>query len=177
KFAGDWTLLGDVATVRHRTIQGVEPGRSRTAVRGEIKGEVKGFVARAEAFRYQPDLATTLNPYAISDRKGGAAELSREAINWRFFGSYRREEPEQDQGSAPKIRVDRWTLGGSLKLNQGSCVTPTLVRVQNHGANTKYSETRAAGDLVIGEQYGGQTRARFDIALFDDDLGVNARRV
>jgi hypothetical protein len=177
KLPSDWSLFGDVATVRHLAIPGVDPGRSRTAVRGELKGAVAGFAARAEAFRYQPDLATTLNPYAISDRRGGGAELSRDVAEWRFFGSYRREEPDQDQGSAPKIHVDRITFGGSLKLNQVSFVTPTLMRIQNRGPNTKFTESRAAGDLTIGEGRGGQTRARMDIAVLDDDLGLNAKRV
>ncbi len=174
---GDWSLLGDVATVRHRAIEGVDPGRSRTAVRGELKGGFAGFSARAEGFRYQPDLATPLNPYAISDRKGGAAELARDLTNWRFFGSFRREEPAEKLGSSPNIRVDRYTFGGSLKLNQVSFVTPTLIRIQNRGPNTKFTESRASGELVIGERYGGETRARMDIAVLDDNLGVNARRV
>jgi len=177
KLPSDWSLFGDVATVRHRTIPGVDPGRSRTAVRGELKGGFAGFAARAEAFRYQPDLATPLNPYAISDRRGGAAELSRGLADWRFFGSYRREEPSEGLGSAPRIHVDRITFGGSLKLNEVSFVTPTLIRIQNRGPNTKFTESRAAGELVIGERYGGQTRARMDIAVLDDDRGLNARRV
>ncbi|TMQ64535.1 MAG: hypothetical protein E6K79_07445 [Candidatus Eisenbacteria bacterium] len=177
KLPSDWSLFGDLATVRHRTIPGLDPGRSRTAVRGELKGAFAGFAARAEAFRYQPDLATPLNPYAISDRKGGAAELSRGVADWRFFGSYRREEPSEDVGSAPRIHVDKITFGGSLKLNQVSFVTPTLVRIQNRGPNTNFTESRAAGELTIGERMGGQTRARMDIAVLDDDRGVNARRV
>ncbi|HKW50713.1 MAG TPA: hypothetical protein VJQ53_03180, partial [Candidatus Eisenbacteria bacterium] len=177
KLPSDWSLFGDLATVRHRTIPGVDPGRSRTAVRGEVKGAFAGFAAHAEAFRYQPDLATPLNPYAISDRKGGAAELSRGVADWRFFGSYRREEPAEDVGSAPRIHVDKITFGGSLKLNAVSFVTPTIMRIQNRGSNTKFTESRAAGELVIGERWGGQTRARMDIAVLDDDLGVNARRV
>ena len=177
KLQGDWSLFGDVATVRHRAIAGVDPGRSRTAVRGELKGGFAGFAARAEGFRYQPDLATPLNPYAISDRRGGGAELSRDLASWRFFGSFRREEPDEDVGNAPKIRVDRITFGGSLKLNQASFVSPMLIRIQNRGPNTKFTESRAAGELVIGERFGGQTRARMDIAVLDDELGLNARRV
>jgi len=56
-------------------------------------------------------------------------------------------------------------------------VMPTLIRIQNRGPNTKFTESRAAGELVIGERYGGSTRARMDIAVLDDELGVNARRV
>ncbi|HEY6147719.1 MAG TPA: hypothetical protein VIZ69_08465, partial [Thermoanaerobaculia bacterium] len=177
KLPGDWSLLGDVATVRHRAIAGVDPGRSRTAVRGELKGAFAGFTAKAEGFRYQPDLATPLNPYAISDRKGGGAELACDLTDWRFFGSFRREEPAERLGSSPNVRVDRYSFGGTLKLNQVSFVTPTLIRVQSRGPNTKFTESRAAGELVIGERLGGQTRARMDIAVLDDDLGVNARRV
>jgi hypothetical protein len=62
-------------------------------------------------------------------------------------------------------------------LYQVSFVTPTLIRIQNRGPNTKFTESRAAGELVIGERYDGQTRARMDIAVLDDDLGLNARRV
>ena len=80
-------------------------------------------------------------------------------------------------GSAPRIHVDKITFGGSLKLNQVSFVTPTLVRIQNRGPNTNFTESRAAGELTIGERMGGQTRARMDIAVLDDDRGVNARRV
>src|SRR6185295_11153925 len=177
KLMGDWSLLGDIATVRHRAIEGVDPGRSRTAVRGELKGGFVGFTAEAEAFRYQPDLATTLNPYAISDRKGGSAKLTRDLEDWSFFGSFRREEPVEDAGSAPSIRVDRITFGGNLKLNQVSFVAPTLIRIQNRGPNTKFTESRAAGELVIGERHEGQTRARMDVAVIDDELGLNARRV
>jgi hypothetical protein len=177
KLAGDWSLLGDVATVRHKAIEGVDPGRSRTAVRGELKGALAGFAARAEAFRYQPDLATTLNPYALSDRKGGYAELGRDVSQWHFFGSFRREEPVEDQGDAPTIRVDRITFGGNLKLNEVSFVAPTLIRIQNRGPNTKFTESRAAGDLVVGGGDGGGMHARMDIAVIDDELGLNARRV
>ena len=175
-FAGDWTLLGDVATVRHKAIEGVDPGRSRTGVRGELKGEVAGFGAKAEAFRYQPDLATTLNPYAISDRRGMAAELSRDVTEWRFFANYRTEKPDQDMGVAPVIRVDRWSVGGQLKLNQVSFVIPSLIRIQHHGENTDFSMSRVAGELIIGEKYGGETRARIDLTRFDDPKGVNAKR-
>ncbi len=176
-FGKDWSLLGDVATVRHRTIEGVEPGRSRTGLRGELRGGFAGFSARVEAFRYQPDLATPLNPYAISDRRGGGAELARDLANWRFSGSYRREEPDEVVGVAPKIRVDRWSFGGRLTLNRVSFVTPAFIRIQHDGPNTKFRETRAATELVIGEKYEGQTRARIDLARFEDEQGVNQSRL
>jgi hypothetical protein len=175
-FAGDWTLLGDVATVRHKAIEGVDPGRSRTAVRGELKGEVAGFGAKAEGFRYQPDMATTLNPYAISDRRGMAAEISRDVTEWRFFATYRTEKPEEAMGVAPVIRVDRWSFGGQLKLNQVSFVIPSFIRIQHHGDNTDFGMSRVAGELIIGEAMGGQTRARIDLSRFDDSKGVNAKR-
>ena len=175
-FANDWTLLGDVATVRHRAIEGVDPGRSRTAVRGELKGEVAGFGAKAEGFRYQPDLATTLNPYAISDRRGMAAEISRDVTQWRFFAAYRTEEPAEAVGLAPVIHVDRWSFGGKLTLNQASFVLPQFTRIEHRGDNTDFSMSRVSGDLVVGEALGGQTRARIDLTRFDDPKGVNAKR-
>ncbi|HMI30770.1 MAG TPA: Ig-like domain-containing protein, partial [Candidatus Limnocylindrales bacterium] len=74
---GTWTALADLATVRHRKIEGVEEGRSRTAWRTEVRGAAAGFDALAQGFSYQPSLATALNPYALSDRRGGYAELRR----------------------------------------------------------------------------------------------------
>ena len=177
RFAGDWNLLGDVATVRHKTIEGVEPGRSRTGMRAEITGEVAGFAAKAEAFRYQPDLTTSLNPYAISDRRGGGAEIARNFANWRFFGGYRSEKPDEKFGDAPVIRVDRFTVGGRLELNSKSWVTPTFIRIRHVGPNTAYKETRAATELVAGERYDGQTKGRIDLALLEDEKGENARRL
>ena len=174
--AGDWTLMGDVATVRHRAIEGVDPGRSRTAVRSELKGDVAGFTAKAEGFRYQPDLQTTLNPYAISDRRGMAAELARDVSQWRLFATFRTEQPEEAVGVAPVISVDRWTLGGQLKLNQVSVVIPTFVRIQQRGDNTEYNMSRVAGELVVGEALGGQTRARIDLTKINDAKGVNTGR-
>lgn len=173
---GDWTLAGDVATVRHRAIEGVDPGRSRTAVKGEVKGTVAGFAARAEGFRYQPDCVTTLNPYALSDRRGLAAELSRDVIKWNFFANYRTEKPEETVGLAPEVSVTRWIFGGKLTLNQVSFVVPSFIRVQHRGVNTEFNESRIAGELVIGEKYDGQTRARIDLARFEDELGVGAKR-
>src|SRR5256885_11398940 len=69
KLPSDWSLFGDLATVRHRTIPGLDPGRSRTAVRGELKGAVAGLAARGEAVRFQPHPATPPHPDAVFDRK------------------------------------------------------------------------------------------------------------
>ena len=171
-----WTLGADLVTVRHRTIEGIEPGRSRTAVKGALHGVVAGFETNADAFHMAPDMATTLNPYALSDRKGGSAGIARDIANWRFFGGFRREQPV-DEGDAPTVRVDRWNFGGKLKLNQVSWVTPEFIRLQHHGAATHLRESRAATELVIGEQYEGQTRGRIDLALFEDDMAENARRL
>ena len=175
-FGGDWTLTGDIATVHHEALEGSAPSRSRTGMRGSLEGEIAGFEAKAEAFQYHPDLATPLNPYALSDRRGGGAEIARKVANWRFFGSYRGENPVENAG-APKIRVDRWTFGGRLALNSVSWVTPEFIRIQHHGLNSEFRESRAAGELVIGEPYHGETKARLDVTLFEDDLGTNTRRV
>jgi hypothetical protein len=176
RFAGDWNLGADLATVRHRTIEGVEPGRSRTGGRGLLEGEAAGFAVRAEAFRYQPDLATTLNPYALSNRKGGSADFSRGVAGWRFFGGFRREDPTDPSGVGGS-RSDRWTVGGRLKLNDVSWVTPSLIRLHQKGAAIDLEESRIATELIIGEKFGGQTRARIDIAKFEDELGENRRRL
>jgi hypothetical protein len=112
KLGETWNLTADAVTVRHRAIEGVEPGRSRTAVQGALHGVVAGFEAKADAFHMAPDMATSLNPYALSDRKGASAQIARDIANWRFFGGYRREQPVED-GDAPVVRVDRWNFGGS----------------------------------------------------------------
>jgi hypothetical protein len=176
KLGETWSLTGDAVTVRHRAIEGVEPGRSRAAVQGALHGVVVGFEARADAFHMAPDMATSLNPYALSDRKGASAQIERDIANWRFFGGYRREQPVEE-GDAPVVRVDRWNFGGKLKLNQQSWVTPEFIRIQHHGAATNLRESRAATELVIGERYEGQTRGRIDLTLFEDDLAENARRL
>jgi hypothetical protein len=168
RFAGDWKLRAEAVTVRHRTIEGVEPGRSRTGVRGQLEGEVAGFAAKAEAFRYQPDMATSLHPYALSDRQGGSVELARDIARWRFFGGFRREEPETERPTA--VRVDRWIAGGRLSLGKASWVTPSFIRLDHKGDAQDLRESRVAGELVIEERYGGETRARFDIAKFQDNL-------
>ncbi|HEX5030338.1 MAG TPA: hypothetical protein VFX78_02630 [Candidatus Eisenbacteria bacterium] len=176
ELGGSWNLSADAVTVRHRPIEGIEPGRSRTAVQGAVHGVVAGFEADADAFHMAPDMATTLNPYAFSDREGGSAQIARDLANWRFFGGFRRERPVEDR-DAPVVRVDRWNFGGKLKLNQQSWVTPEFIRIQHHGAATSLRESRAATELVVGERYEGQTRARIDLTLYEDDLAENARRL
>ena len=171
-----WNLTAEAVTVRHRAIEGVEPGRSRTGVQGTLHGVIAGFEASADAFHMAPDMATSLNPYALSDRKGGAAQIRRDITNWRFFGGFRREQPVDD-GDAPSVRVDRWNFGGNLKLNEVSLVTPEFIRIQHHGAATHLRESRAATELIIGERYGGETRARIDLTLYEDDLAENSRRL
>jgi len=148
----------------------VEPGRSRTGVRGQIEGKVYGFAAKAEAFRYQPDMATSLNPYALSDRRGGSVDLARDILKWRFFGGFRREEPETERPETPDLRVDRWNIGARLSLGRASWVIPSFIRLDHRGDALNLRESRAAGELVIEERLGGQTRARFDIAKFEDKL-------
>jgi hypothetical protein len=176
RFAGDWKVRAEGVTVRHRTIEGVEPGRSRTGVRGLLEGEVAGFTAKAEAFRYQPDMATSMNPYALSNRQGGSAELARDIARWRFFGGFRREEPETERPETPGLRVDRWHAGGRLSLGRKSWVIPSFIRLDHKGDGLNLRESRVAGDLVIEERYEGQTRARFDIARFEDRLSRGFER-
>lgn len=172
---GSWSLLGDAATVRHRRLEGVEEGRSRTAWRGELQGSAAGFEAAAQAFSYQPDMITALNPYALSDRRGGFAQLARRIWNWRFFGNLRGEEPARRSGLEPVVRVQRASVGGRLELNQESWVSPSLVRVTHRGANTRFVENRIATEFSAAEALGGRTTARFDIAFSKDELGVGTR--
>ena len=176
KLGETWKLAADMVTVRHRTIEGVEPGRSRTAVRGSLHGIAAGFEADADAFQYAPDIATSLNPYALSNRRGGSARLAHDLANWRFFGGYRREEPVEAADTS-SVRVDRWSFGGRLKLNDVSWVTPEFIRLQHHGAASHLRESRAATEFVVGEAMEGQTSARIDLALFEDDMAVVARRL
>ena len=172
-----WSLLGDGASVRHRTIEGVEPGRTRTGVRGVLDGSAGGFLARAEGFRYQPDLATAMNPYAISDRKGYSADLSRNVATWRFFGGFRREEPAGEGGGTPKVTAERLTLGGSLRLGPDAWVSPALIRIRQKGIQTDFTQTRVATEFSAPEAMGGRTTARFDVALYEDERGLNAKRL
>jgi hypothetical protein len=171
-----WSLLGDAATVRHRTIPGVETGRSRTAWRTELAGDVAKIAAKAQAFAYAPDLATALNPYAVSDRRGGQVDLSRRIWNWSMLASYRTEQPMQGVGLVPNVRVDRLSVGGRLALNQSAAVTPMLIRVTHRGANTRFTENHVATELDLAEPFGGRTRGRFDIAILEDERGLNTRR-
>jgi len=170
-----WTLVGDLASVRHRAIEGVEPGRTRTGARGEISGTVERFTARAEAFRYQPALETALNPYAISDRKGFGIDVARPVLRWKAFAGYRRESPE-DQGAAPSVTAERMTAGATFSLNQDSWVSPSIIRIRQTGPQTDYTETRLATEFTASETLGGRTTARFDAGTFEDEKGVNVRR-
>jgi hypothetical protein len=175
-FARQWTLIGDVASVRHRAIEGVEPGRTRTGARGEISGTAARFTARAEAFRYQPALATALNPYAVSDRKGFAVDVARPVLQWQAFAGYRRESPEDAASGAPSVTAERMSAGASFSLNQESRVSPSIIRIRQKGAQTDYTQTRLATEFTASEQMGGRTTARFDVGTFDDDKGVSVRR-
>jgi len=177
RLAKGWSLLGDGASVRHRTIEGLEPGRTRTGVRGVLDGSAAGFVARAEGFRYQPDLVTALNPYAISDRKGYSADLSRGVETWRFFGGFRHEEPADSRDGAPGVTAERLTLGGSLQLGPDARVTPALIRIRQKGVQTDFTQTRVATEFTVAEPMGGRTTARFDVALFEDERGLNDKRL
>lgn len=171
-----WTLSADGASVRHRAIDGVEPGRTRTGLRGEVAGTVARFTARAEAFRYQPSLATALNPYALSDRRGFAVDLARPVLQWRAFAGYRRERPEDEASGAPQVTAERMTAGASFSLNQDSWVSPSLIYIRQSGPQTDYTQTRLATEFTASEQLGGRTTVRFDVAMSDDERGVNARR-
>jgi hypothetical protein len=173
---GTWTLLADGATVRHRAAAGGEPGRSRTGWRTELKGTAAGFVALAQGFSYQPELATALNPYALSDRRGGMARLERGFLNWHFFGSFRTEEPTQRDGLEPVVRVQTSTLGTRLAMNQDSWVAPTLTRITNKGANTDFTENRVGTEYSASEPLGGRTTARFDIGFINDELRAATKR-
>ncbi len=175
RFGKGWTLLGDIATVHHKEIAGVVPAQSPTAVRGVLSGTVAGFGLRADAFRYQPNMATALNPYALSDRKGTSAELTKDVLQWNFFGGYRKEKPDAEVGLAPVIEVTRYTAGARLKLNAGAYVTPAYIHISNKGSNTDFTEDRAATEFSTAEALGGRTTARIDIAQMDDGMIENAK--
>lgn len=177
RLAGSWEFSGDAATVRHRAIAGVETGRTRTGMRGEMAGRAAGFAARTEVFRYQPDLATALNPYAISDRRGVSVDLSRVVATWRLFGGYRRESPAEESAGAPSVTAERITLGGSLRLNPDAWVTPALVRIRQKGPQSDFTQTRVATEFTVGEPMDGRTTARFDIAHYNDERGLNTKRL
>ena len=173
---GTWAIVGDGATVRHRRIGGVEEGRSRTAWRGELTGAAAGFDALAQAFSFQPALATALNPYALSDRRGGFAQVKRSIWRWDLFGSFRSEEPAARSGLEPVVRVQSGAFGGRLVLSEDSWVTPSLVRVTHRGANTDFAEHRIATEYTAAEPLGGRTTARFDITFLKDALRAGTRR-
>lgn len=173
---GAWVLLADGATVRHRKTAGVEEGRSRTAWRSELRGAAAGFDALAQVFSYQPSLETALNPYALSDRRGGYATLGRGIWKWRVFGSFRSEEPASREGLIPIVRVQTGTFGGRLELNQESWVTPSIVRVTHRGATTDFTENRIATEYTAAEPLGGRTTARFDVTFIDDALRAGTKR-
>jgi len=173
---GTWAIVGDAATVRHRKIAGVEEGRSRTAWRGEIAGAAAGFEALGQAFSYQPALATALNPYALSDRRGGFAQLKRSIWKWNLFGSFRSEEPAERTGLEPVVRVQTGTVGGRLEMNQVSWVTPSLVRVTHRGPNTDFTEHRVATEYTVAEPLGGRTTARFDVTFINDAMRAGTKR-
>ncbi len=185
--AGGWRWSGDIASVRHRAIEGVETGRTRTGVRSEVTGRIAGADLRAEGFRYQPDLATELNPYALSDRQGAALAVGYDIKGlWRIFGDYRFEEPAErlgplttpfgPLGGAPYVSVERLALGTRLSLGPAASVTPVLIRVRHRGDQTNLTEKRLSSEFRTAEEMGGYTSARFDVALFDDDLGVAQKR-
>lgn len=182
-----WRWSGDVATVRHRAFEGVETGRSRTAVRSEFAGKLVGADLRAEGFRYQPDLATELNPYAISDRQGGALSAAYDIKGfWRVFGDFRFEEPVErlgpiptpfgPLGGVPYLSARRVALGTRVSLAGGASVTPILIRIRHRGDQTDFTETRLSSEFSAPEMRGGRTVGRFDVAIFDDDLGVAQKR-
>jgi hypothetical protein len=174
RFADDWSVLGDFATVHRWTYA---YSNWPTAARGVLDGKVAGFEANAEAFRYESDLVTSLNPYALSDRLGGAAKLTTMKIaNWRFFGTYRHEEPVAKVDTLA-VRVDRYSVGGQLALNDLSWVTPELIRIETTVDGQEVRESRAAGELVIDDPKRAETRARFDVTLFEGEVGPNSRRV
>jgi len=176
RLADACSLLADAATVHHRAVEGASGGRSRTAWRTQLAGRAAGFQATAQAFSYQPELATALNPYALSNRRGGMGEIARSLWKWRFFGNFRSEQPTERVGLEPIVRVNRSSVGGRLALNQDSWVIPSIVRVTHRGADVEYVETRLATELSMAEKRGGRTSARFDIATMEDERRLYTRR-
>ena len=184
---GGWRCLADVATVRHIAIEGVETGRSRTGVRTELAGKLVGADLRAEGFHYQPDLMTELNPYAISDRQGVALS-ARENLKdkWRLFVDYRYEKPSEATGAVvtpfgtfpgiPSVSVERLAFGSGVSLGPSSAVTPVLIRVRHRGEQTDLMESRLSSEFTTAEPGEGRTTVRFDVAVFDDKLGVGKKR-
>jgi hypothetical protein len=159
---GAWTLLGDVATVHHRAPEGPPlvgtESSSRTGWRSEVRGTAKGFAALAQAFSYQPALATALNPYALEDRRGGFAQLERSFLKYHFTGSFRSEQPSHVEGQEPVVRVQ------------------TYIRVRHKGTNTDFTEERIGGDYTASEVLGGRTTARFDATFLNDPIRAETKR-
>ncbi len=174
--SGTWKLLGDIASVRHRTIENVETGRTRTGVRAELTGTPAKTAFRAEAFRYQPSLATALNPYALSDRRGFSVDLARDVLRWRPFAGYRRERPEDESSGAPSVTAERLMAGVTFVLNQDSWVTPALVHIRQKGPQTDFTQNRLATEITTSEVMGGRTSARFDAGNWEDTKGLNTKR-
>ncbi|HET9950555.1 MAG TPA: hypothetical protein VFS09_02045, partial [Candidatus Eisenbacteria bacterium] len=184
---GGWNWLADVATVHHIAIEGVETGRSRTGVRTELAGKLVGADLRAEGFIYQPDLVTELNPYAISDRQGVALSAKGNIKDmWRLFADYRYEKPNEATASVvtpfgtfqgvPSVSVERLAFGSGVSLGPSSAVTPVLIRVRHRGEQTDLTETRLYSEFTTAEPREGRTTVRFDVAVFDDKLGVGKKR-
>ncbi len=181
QLAGDWSLLADGAAVHHRAAGSapVDPSLAaptRAGWRSELSGSLVGVRTLLQAFHYQPDLATALNPYALSNRAGGSAEVSRAILRWRMFAGFRSEQPAERIGLAPVVRVDNLRVGGTLTLNECSSVEPAFVLVTHHGANTEYKESRFQTRFTRCEPRGGMTAVRLDGATYRDDLAANARR-
>jgi hypothetical protein len=174
--SGTWKLLGDIASVRHRTIESIETGRTRTGVRAELTGTAAKTAVRAEAFRYQPSLATALNPYVLSDRRGFAVDLARDVLRWRPFAGYRRERPEDESSGAPSVTAERLMAGVTFVLNQDSWVTPALVHIRQTGPQTDFTQNRLATEITTSEALGGRTTARFDAGTWEDTKGLNTKR-
>jgi hypothetical protein len=172
-----WTLLADAGSVHHLEVEGIEPANTRSAWRTELVGAVAGVKSKVTAFRYQPDLRTALNPYAISDRRGGSVDLARSFMNrYDVFAGFRTEQPDAQEGLIPTVRVDRLNFGTSFVLNQESRVTPAYVVIKHRGANTAYEERRIVTEFTQSERRGGRTSVRLDAADYRDDKAANARR-
>jgi hypothetical protein len=174
--SGSWTLLGDIASVRHRTIENVETGRTRTGARAELTGTAAQVAIKAEAFRYQPSLATALNPYALSDRRGFAVDVGRNVLRWRPFAGYRRERPEDESSGAPSVTTERIMGGMTFLLNQDSWVTPAVIHIRQKGPQTDFTQNRLATEITVAEVLNGRTTARFDAGKWEDAMGVNTKR-
>jgi hypothetical protein len=182
---GDWFLTAEAAAVHYRSVGGTGPadpasspvsGRTRSGWRSELAGSVAGVKTVLQGFRYQPDMATAMNPYALSNRVGGAADASRGVGPWRFSAGLRSEQPAERVGEMPTVRTNQLRFAGTLALNQSSSVTPAFVRTTQRGAATDYTENRFQGEFTRAEPGGGRTTARLDAATYRDSKVANARR-